>query len=226
MCVSIVFLPHIAERVQVKVFFCFPASEVPTFVGSPDGRESRLAPEVPTTGSPGVRREFRRRSDCADPLPNSLLTSPVLFVLLRFLFLYRRRRRLGSSSRRPIAPSPPTAAPPRPPASFFLPPPPEVLPVVPTALPPSLPPSTARALVFFGLGCSCRWCGGDFFGGGDCARAFVHRRLRFGSLHLFRSRFKVLPWCSNPKSNVPFVLPLYFLPLYSSISLVCVCVVS
>ena len=195
------------ERVQVKVFFCFPASEVPTFVGSPDGRESRLAPEVPTTGSPGVRREFRRRSDCPDLLPDSLLTGPVLFVLLRFLFLYRRRRRLGS---------PPSGLLPSSTAAGGL--------AGSADLPPSLP-STARALVFFGLWCSCRWCGSDSIGGGDCARGFVRRRLRFGSLHLLRSHFKVLPWCSNPKSNVPFVLPLYFLPLYSSISLGWMCVV-
>jgi len=43
-------------------------------------------------------------------------------------------------------------------------------------------------------------------------------------LHHF-PRFKVLPWCPNPNPNVPYVLPLFFLPLYSSISLVWMCVV-
>ena len=100
------------ERVQVKVFFCFPASEVPTFVGSPDGRESRLAPEVPTAGSPGVRREFRRRSDCADLLPTSFITGPVLFYCGFF-----------SSTDADAALAPPRAAPSRPP----LPPPPHLV---------------------------------------------------------------------------------------------------
>ena len=136
-----------AERVQVKVFFLFPC------VGSPDGRESQLAPEVPTAGSPGVRREFRRRSVCAESVSRLLYNRPRPIFLLRFLFLSRRRRRLGFSSCRPIAPSPPTTALPRAPASFLLPPPPEVLPVVPTDLPPfhHLCPRFLRIVVVLSL---------------------------------------------------------------------------
>jgi len=152
------------ELVQVKVFFCFPMSEVPTFVGSPDCRESRLTPEVPTAGSPGVRREFQRRSDRAV----SFLTSPVLSFTV-----------VISSSSPPVAPPPPSLllAPPRrtqPPPPLFPRRGPCRLPLLsPLALvlPPKLSffPSDRGALA---IGVE------ESFGGGDCARGFVRRRLR------------------------------------------------
>ena len=183
-------------------------------------RKSRQPGVLARAGSPDVRREFRRRSDYAGFVTQLHYNRPrpIFFTMVWFSSLLST----------PTPPLPHRALPSlrRPTSSSGL------LPSSTAAggltgsadRPPSLP-STARALVFFGLWCLCRWCGSDSIGGGDCARGFVHRRLRFISFHLLRSRFKVLPWCSNPKSNVPFVLPLFFLPLYSSISLVWTCVV-
>ena len=57
------------------MFFCFPASEVLTYAGSSDVRKSRLAPGVPTAGSPDVSREFRCRSGFLTAA-SSILTVP------------------------------------------------------------------------------------------------------------------------------------------------------
>ena len=193
--VSIIFLPHMVKLVQVKVFFCFPASEVPTFVGSPDCRESQLTAEVPTT------------------TPSPFLTGPVLSFTT-----------VISSSSPPVTPPPPSLllVPPR----RALPPPPHFLVGGLAGCPDSPSPLFYRPSFHFSFGswCTCDWCGGESFGGGDCARGFVRRRLRLIFLHPF-PRFKVLPWCLNPNFNVPCVLTPFFLFLSSSISLVCVCVV-
>ena len=147
--VSILFLPHMVERVQVKVFFCFPASEVPTFVGSLDGRESQLASEVLTAGSPSVRWEFRRRSNYAASVTRLLYNRP------RPIFFTVVSLPLPTSTPPWLLLAPPHRALPshrRPTSSSGL--------LLSSSAagglagsadrPPSLP-STARALVFFGL---------------------------------------------------------------------------
>ena len=199
------------ERVQVKVFFCFPASKVPTFVGSPDCRESRLTPEVPTAGSPGVHREFRRRSDSAV----SFFNRPGPFFYCGYFFLL-------SSCRAAAALSAPRAAPSRPAVTAGL---PRRGPCRLPRLPPPRPCSSAQAFIFpldhgaLAIGVEenplvVEIVPVDLFVD-DCVSFFLHPF----------PRFKVLPWCLNPNFNVPCVLTPFFLFLSSSISLVCVCVV-
>ena len=89
----------------------------------------------------------------------------------------------------------------------------EALPVVPIS-------STTRALVFPRIMVDIRLVWWRF----RCwlsSRSLI--RLWPADLVLLRlllSRFKVLPWRPNPNSNVPYVLPLFLLRLYFSISLV------
>ena len=85
--VSIIFLPHMVELVQVKVFFCFPASE------------------VPTAGSPSVRREFRRRSDRAV----SFFNRPGPFFYCGYFFLLSSCRAVAALSAPRATPSCPAA---------------------------------------------------------------------------------------------------------------------
>ena len=117
------------ELVQVKVFFCFPTSKVPTFVGSPDCRESRLTQEVPA---------YAGSSDADLTAPSPFLTVPVLSFTA-----------VISSSSPPVAPPPPSLllAPPH----RAQPPPPVFLVGGLAGCPDSLPPcpcSSAQAFIF------------------------------------------------------------------------------